>query len=73
MRFFAFADRIRRTRDHLRVNLTAPSRRRRALLLDAMRRAHLGYDKVLRTVRPEVETMAVKGAHAGIEWLGPED
>ena len=34
-----------------------PSQRRRALLLDAMRRAHLGYDKLLKVVRPDIEAL----------------
>lgn len=34
-----------------------PSQRRVALLLDAMRRAHLGYDKLLRTVKDDVEKL----------------
>ncbi len=34
-----------------------PSQRRRALLLDAMRRAHLGYDKLLKAVRSDVEAL----------------
>jgi hypothetical protein len=28
------------------------------MLLDAMRRAHLGYDKLLRVCRPDIEAIA---------------
>lgn len=40
-----------------KFKLHNPSQRRRALLLDAMRRAHLGYDKLLKKIRPDVEAM----------------
>ena len=33
----------------VKYKLRKPSKRRRAMLLDAMRRAHLGYDKLLKT------------------------
>jgi putative transposase len=42
----------------VKFKLHNPSQRRRAMLLDAMRRAHLGYDKILKLVRPDVETIA---------------
>lgn len=42
----------------VKYKLHNPSRRRCALLLDAMRRAHLGYDKILKAVRPDVEAIA---------------
>jgi len=41
----------------VKYKLYNPSQRRRAMLLDAMRRAHLGYDKLLRTVRADVEAI----------------
>ncbi len=42
----------------VKYKLHNPSQRRRALLLDAMRRAHLGYDKILKAVRSDVEAIA---------------
>ena len=42
----------------IKFKLHNPSQRRRAVLLDAMRRAHLGYDKILQWVRPGVEEIA---------------
>ena len=41
----------------VKYKLHNPSRRRRALMLDAMRRAHLGYDKLLKAVREDIEAM----------------
>tara|TARA_R110000823_G_scaffold119796_7_gene244041 strand:- start:3732 stop:5252 length:1521 start_codon:yes stop_codon:yes gene_type:complete len=41
----------------VKYKLHNPSKRRCALLLDAMRRAHLGYDKLLKAVRPDVEAI----------------
>ena len=38
----------------VKYKLHNPSKRRRALLLDAMRRAHMVYDKLLKAVRPDV-------------------
>ena len=42
----------------VKYKLHNPSQRRRAMLLDAMRRAHLGYDKILKAVRPDVDAIA---------------
>lgn len=42
----------------VKYKLHNPSARRRAMLLDAMRRAHLGYDKILKAVQPELEALA---------------
>ena len=42
----------------VKYKLHNPSQRRRAMLLDAMRRAHLGYDKLLRVCRPDIEAIA---------------
>jgi len=41
----------------VKYKLHNPSKRRRAMLLDAMRRAHLGYDKLLKRVREDVEAI----------------
>lgn len=41
-----------------KFKLHNPSRRRRAMLLDAMRRAHLGYDKILKAAQADVEAIA---------------
>jgi len=41
----------------VKYKLHNPSRRKRALLLDAMRRAHLGYDKILKAIKPDVENI----------------
>ena len=42
----------------IKFKLHNPSQRRRAVLLDAMRQAHLGYDEILQRVRPDVEAIA---------------
>ncbi len=42
----------------VKFKLHNPSQRRRAMLLDAMRRAHLGYDKILKAIRSDVEAIA---------------
>ena len=41
----------------VKYKLHNSSQRRRAMLLDAMRRAHLGYDKILKAVRSDVEAI----------------
>ena len=41
----------------VKYKLHNPSQRRRAMLLDAMRRAHLGYDKLLRICQPDIEAI----------------
>ena len=38
----------------VKFKLHNPSQRRKALLLDAMKRTHLGYDKLLKAVEPDV-------------------
>ena len=45
----------------VKYKLHKPSQRRRAMLLDAMRRAHLGYDKLLRLCREDIEAIAEIG------------
>lgn len=54
----------------VKYKLHNPSQRRRSLLLDAMRRAHLGYDKLLKTVREDVE--AIVGVNARQERFDAE-
>jgi len=56
----------------VKYKLHNPSQRRRALLLDAMRRAHLGYDKLLKVIRPDVEALVrqIQGAEAALDVEG---
>jgi IS605 OrfB family transposase len=42
----------------VKYKLHNPSQRRRAMLLDTMRRAHLGYDKLLRVCQTDIEELA---------------
>ena len=41
----------------VKFKLHNPSQRRRAMLVDAMRRAHLGYDKIPKAIRSDVDAI----------------